>query len=241
MSGHSKWATTKRRKEGVDAKKSANFTKLANVIAVAARSGGDPETNFKLRMAIDKAKEFRLPKENIDRAVKKGTGELGGEQMEEIIYEAYGPAGLALVMEIVTDNKNRAASEVKHVLNKYGGNLAGPGATMWMFDHRGVITLDKEKLTDDEELALIDAGALDIKTDSQAELGDGGVTVYTAPDQFENIKKKIAELNIPILESNIEYVAKDSVKVSNEETILKFFDDLEALDDVSNFYSNADL
>ncbi len=234
MSGHSKWATTKHRKEGVDAKKSANFTKLANIISVAARSGSDPESNFKLRMAIDKAKEFRLPKENIERAVKKGSGELGGEQIEEIIYEAYGPAGLALVMEIVTDNKNRAASEVKHILNKYGGNLAGPGATRWMFEHKGVITLNKENLTDDEELALIDAGVLDIKT-------NGGVTVYTSPDQFENIKKKIADLNIPILESGLEYVAKDLVKAQNEETVLKFFDDLEACDDVSNFYSNADL
>ncbi|MFA6304638.1 MAG: YebC/PmpR family DNA-binding transcriptional regulator [Patescibacteria group bacterium] len=234
MSGHSKWATTKHRKEGVDAKKSANFTKLANIISVAARGGGDPESNFKLRMAIEKAKEFRLPKENIDRAIKKGTGELGGEQIEEMIYEAYGPGGIALVMEIVTDNKNRSVSEVKHILNKYNGNLGGPGATAWMFNHKGVITLDKEKLSDEEELALIDAGADDLKTDE-------GVIIYTSPDQFENIKKKVLSLNLPILESGLEYVAKDLVKAPNEETVIKFFEELEGCDDVSNFYSNADI
>ncbi len=234
MSGHSKWATTKRRKEGVDAKKSANFTKLANIISVAARSGGDPATNFKLRMAIDKAKEFRLPKENIERAVKKGAGELGGEEISEMIYEGFGPEGIALVMEIVTDNKNRSVSEVKHILNKYNGSLGGPGATMWMFQHLGVITLDKVQLTDEEELNLIDSGALDIKTED-------GVIVYAKPEQFEALKKKIQEMGLPILESGLEYVAKDLVKPNKEETLLKMFEELEALGDVSNFYSNADI
>lgn len=234
MSGHSKWATTKRKKESVDAKRSANFTKLANIITVAARTGGDPETNFKLRIAIDKAKEFSLPKENIERAIKRGTGELAGSQIEEITYECFAPDGVALVIEAVTDNKNRAASEIKHILNKYGGNLGGPGSTTWMFARKGVITLDKQNLTNNEELELIDAGADDITTDED-------VTIYTAPTQFENLKKKIEAIKLPILEANLEYVAKDLVKPKNEETLIKLFDELEACDDVSNFYSNADL
>jgi len=234
MSGHSKWATTKRRKESVDAKRSASFTKLANIISVAARGGADPEKNFKLRMAVDKAKEFRLPKENIDRAIAKGAGLAGGAALEEIIYEGFGHEGIALVIEAVTDNKNRAVSEIKHILNKYGGNLGGPGATMWMFDHKGVITLDKETISDDEELNLIDAGADDIKT-------DGGVTVYSSVENFENLKKKIEAINLPILEADLEYAPKELVKPANEETLMKLLDDLEACDDVSNYYSNADI
>ena len=234
MSGHSKWATTKRRKEAVDAKRSANFTKLANIIAVAARGGADPEKNFSLRMAVDKAKSFSLPKENIDRAIAKGAGLSGGTALEEIIYEGFGPEGIALVIEAVTDNKNRAVSEIKHILNKYNGNLGGPGSTMWMFERKGVITLDKESLADNEELSLIDAGADDIQT-------DGGITVYTAIENFENLKKKIEEINLPILESGLEYLAKETVKPINEETLIKLLDDLEACDDVSNYYSNAEI
>lgn len=234
MSGHSKWATTKRHKEIIDAKRSANFTKLANVISVAARKGGDPEKNFTLRMAIDKAKGLSLPKENIERAIKKGTGELGGNQIEELIYEGFGPEGIAFVIEIATDNKNRAASEVKHALAKYGGNLGGPGSTMWMFEQKGVISLDKKNLTDEEELNLIDTGAEDIIT-------EGGITIYSNVEQFENLKKKIELMNFPVIEANLEYVAKDLIKPQNEESLIKLFEDLEAIDDVSDFYSNADL
>ena len=218
----------------MDAKKSANYTKLANIISVAARKGGDPETNFSLRMAIDKAKQYSLPKENIERAIKKGTGELAGTQIEEIIYEGFGLEGIALIIEVVTDNKNRAASEIKHILNKYGGSLAGPGATTWMFERKGVITLDKKELPDEEQLALIDAGASDIKTTD-------GVTVYTAMNAFEKVKTKAEELKLPILEAGLEYVAKDLIKPKNEESMMKIFEELDGCDDVSNFYSNADL
>ena len=233
MSGHSKWATTKRKKESVDAKRSANFTKLANIISVAARGGADPDTNFKLRMAIDKAKAFSLPKENIERAIKKGTGELSGSQIEEIAYEGFGPEGVALVIEVVTDNKNRASSEIKHLMTKYGGSLGGPGATMWMFKQKGVITLDQKSLPDEELLQLIDAGAEDVKTDE-------GATVYTAVENFEAVKKKIESLGLPILESGLEYVAKDLIKPAKDEALLKLFESLDECDDVSNFYSNAD-
>lgn len=234
MSGHSKWATTKRKKESIDAKRSANFTKLANIISVAARSGGDPTTNFKLRMAIDKAKECSLPKENVERAIKRGTGELSGNQIEEIAYEGFGPEGLAFVVEVITDNKNRAAAEVKHLLAKYGGSLGGPGSVMWMFERKGVIALDKTALSDDEELALIDAGVEDINS-------DGGITLYTAVENFNKVKEKTESLGLKIMEANLEYVAKEKIQPKNEETITKLYDDLDACDDVANFYSNANL
>jgi len=234
MSGHSKWSKIKRKKGAADAKRSANFTKLANAIAVAARGGGDPETNFKLRMAIDKAKSLSLPKDNIERAIKKGTGELTGQQIEEMIYEGYGPEGIALIIEVVTDNKNRASAAIKHILSKYGGNLGAPNSVMWQFDYKGVITLDNNELTEDIELKLIDAGAQDISTDD-------GITIYTAIQQFENIKKKVEELNLPILEAGLEYVAKDLVKPKKETSLLKLFEDLDECDDVNNFYSNAEI
>ena len=234
MSGHSKWSKIKRKKGATDAKRSANFTKLANVITVAARSGNEPDTNFKLRMAIDKARSFSLPKDNIERAIKRGTGELKGSQIEEITYEGFGPEGIALVIEVVTDNKNRAVSTVKHILSKYGGKLGGPGSTAWLFNQKGVITLDVKELTDEQQLKLIDAGAEDIETDD-------GITIYTAVEQFETVKKKIEEIKLPILESGLEYVAKDLVKPEKEQSLMKLFEDLDGCDDVSNFYSNADL
>ena len=234
MSGHSKWATTKRRKESVDAKKSTNFTKLANIISVAARAGGDPETNFKLGIAIEKAKAGRLPKENIDRAIKRGTGELSGQQIEELIYEGFGPEGIVFVIEAITDNRNRTVGDVKHIMSKYGGSLGGPGSVMWMFEHKGIISLDKNKISDDEQLALIDAGADDIESDN-------GVTIYTSIENFKKIKEKVESMNLPILEAGLEYVAKEKIKPKNEETVTKLYDDLDACDDVSNFYSNADL
>lgn len=234
MSGHSKWATTKRKKESIDAKRSASFTKLANIISIAARSGGDPTTNFKLRMAIDQAKEYSLPKENVERAIKRGTGELLGSQIEEITYEGFGPENVAFVVEVITDNKNRAAAEVKHLLAKYGGSLAGPGSVMWMFERKGVIALDKTALSDDEELALIDAGVEDINA-------DGGITLYTTMENFHKVKERLESLNIAVIEANIEYVPKEKVLPKNEETVTKLYDDLDACDDVSNFFSNANV
>ncbi len=234
MSGHSKWATTKRKKEAVDAKRSANFTKLANIITIAARAGGDPETNFKLRMAIDKAKEYSLPKDNIERAIKRGIGELAGNQIEEVTYEGFGPEGIAFIIEVVTDNKNRAVSEVKHLLAKYGGSLSGPNSVMWQFERKGVIVLDKTSLSDEEELALIDAGVDDINTED-------GITLFTAVENFNKVKEKTESLGLKVLEANLEYVAKEKIRPKNEETVTKLYEDLDACDDVSNFYSNAEV
>jgi len=159
---------------------------------------------------------------------------LGGNQIEEMVYEGFGPEGIALIIEVVTDNKNRASADVKHIVSKYGGNLGGPGATMWMFNQKGVIALDKKELADDEQLELIDTGAEDIETDD-------GVTVYTSIEKFETIKRKIDKMGLPILESNLEYVAKDLVKPEKDSSLLKLFEALDECDDVSNFYSNADL
>jgi YebC/PmpR family DNA-binding regulatory protein len=232
MSGHSKWATTRRKKETIDAKRSNNFTKLANIISIAARSGGDPTTNFKLRIAIDKAKTYSLPKENVERAIKRSAGELAGSQIEEITYEGFGPEGIAFIIEVITDNRNRTAADVKHLLTKYGGSLGGPSSVSWMFERQGVITLDKQSLTEAEELALIDVGVVDIEAEN-------GVTLYTPIDSFEKIKAKIELLKIPIIESGIEYVPKNKVKPKNEETLLKLYEELEDSDDINNFYSNA--
>ncbi|MBT3690173.1 YebC/PmpR family DNA-binding transcriptional regulator [bacterium] len=234
MSGHSKWSKIKRKKGVNDARRSANFTKLANAISLAARGGSDPDTNFKLKMAIDKAKSNSLPKDNIDRAIKRGTGEIEGQQIEELTYEGYGPEGVAIIVEIVTDNKNRSSQEVKHILSKYGGKLAGPGSVMWQFDYKGVVTLELDKLDDDTQLLLIDAGAEDIKT-------DGGITLITQTDNLNILKNKVVELKLPLIDHILEYVPKETVKPTNENSLLKLFDELDECDDVNNFFSNADL
>lgn len=234
MSGHSKWSKIKRKKGAADSKRSSLFTKLANAISIAAREGGDPLSNFKLRMAIDRARSFSLPKDNIERSIKRGTGELAGSQIEEITFEGFGPEGIALVIEVITDNRNRAVAAIKHLLSKYGGSLGSPNSVMWMFEHKGVITLDKQTLTEDEQLQLIDAGVEDIDIED-------GITFYTKINDFEKIKERVEALKLPILESGLEFVPKDKVKPKNELSLIKLFEELDDCDDVNNFYTNADL
>ncbi|MFW0862704.1 MAG: YebC/PmpR family DNA-binding transcriptional regulator [Candidatus Komeilibacteria bacterium] len=235
MSGHSKWATTKRAKEGKDAKRSGLFTKLAKAISIAARDGGDPEMNFKLRMAIDRAKKLSLPKDNIERAIKAGTGENGGDLIEEITYEGYGPGGVALIIETITDNKNRTVGEVKHTLSKYGGNLGGSGNVMWMFDRKGVIYLENDSINEEQELLIIDAGAEDLSNE------DGSVVVYTKDSDLHKIKDELEKNNLIISDSKLEYIAKDKAPVENEEKVIRIMDALDDLDDVQNIYTNADI
>jgi len=235
MSGHSKWATTKRAKEGKDAKRSGLFTKLAKAISIAARDGGDPDMNFKLRMAIDRAKKMSLPKDNIDRAIKAGTGESGGDLIEEITYEGYGPGGVALIIETITDNKNRTVGEVKHTLSKYGGNLGGSGSVMWMFDRKGVLYLENKSINEEQELLIIDAGAEDITNE------DGFVVVYTKDSELHKIKDELEKNNFIISDSKLEFIAKDKALAENEEKVLKIMDALDDLDDVQNIYTNADI
>lgn len=232
MSGHSKWATTKRRKGAVDAKRSSVFTKLANAISIAARNGGDPETNFKLRMSIEKARSFSLPKDNIERAIKRGTGELAGSQIEEITYEGFGPEKVAVLVECVTDNKNRTTTTLKHLFGESGGNLATTGSVLWQFTRKGLIVLENTTLGEAEQLEIIEAGAEDLQDKDQQ------ILIYTKPEDLEAIKNNLKNFNIT--DAGLVWLAKDKVRITNKEKLEEFFEKLDELDEVIEIYSNAD-
>jgi YebC/PmpR family DNA-binding regulatory protein len=234
MSGHSKWSTIKRAKEAKDAKRSNLFTKLSKNIAVAARGGADPDSNFQLRMAIDKAKTMSMPKDNIERAVKKGSGTGEEGQIESLLYEAYGPDGAALIIEILTDNKNRTVSNVKHILSKYNGSLSGNGSVLWMFGMKGEIVLEKSKLTEEEEMQLIEAGAEDI-------FSEENIRIITNIDDLEKAKNYLQAAGFDTKSSEMIYLAKEKVELKDQEKILNLMDALDDDDDVNNIYTNADI
>jgi len=238
MSGHSKWSTIKRKKAAQDAKRGKLFTKLIKEITIAARQGGgDPEGNPRLRLAIDNAKSANMPAENIERAIKKATGELDGVDYTEIKYEGYGPGGVALLIESMTDNKNRTVAEVRHLLNKHGGSLGESGSVAWMFDRKGIITLPKNELSEDDLMEIIlDAGAEDLQTEEDF------FEITTDLDSFEKVRKILIENNIEIENASLQWVAKNNVKVSGEtaEKLLKLIESLEDNDDVQNVFTNAD-
>lgn len=237
MSGHSKWATTHRQKAVVDAKRGAMFTKLANNISIAAKQGADPEMNPALRSAIDRARSLSMPKDNIERAIKKGTGELGGNQMEELYYEGIGPGGAQVIVRTITDNRNRTAATIRHVFTKNGGSL---GAVMWNFEQQGVILITKEDLIAKNknlaeiELDLIDNGALDIVS------AEEGLTIYTALSDFQKMQDYLSDLNLILESAEIEYVAKEklALDLEGQEKLDKFLDELEDNDDVGAVYTN---
>jgi len=238
MSGHSKWATTKRAKAVVDAKRGAIFTKLGNAITVAAREkGGDPEKNPSLRAMIDKARGVNMPKDNIERAIKRGTGELGGAAVEELYYEGVLPNNVQFIIKCLTDNKNRSASMVRHALSQFGGSL---GSVMWNFEQKGVIVISmetiKEKNINLEELQLelIDAEIEDFKIEEEV------VIIFTKVENLQNIKAILDKKDIKTESSEIEYVSKDKQELTNEEQekIDRFIDELDNLEDVSDYYSN---
>jgi len=240
MSGHSKWATTKRAKAIVDAKKGAIFTKIAKLITIAARKSGDPTANFSLRIAIDKAKSINMPKDNIERAIKRGTGESDGAQIEELIYEGIGPAKTQFIVKCLTDSKNRTAAEIRHLFSKHGGSL---GTVMWNFVQRGIIMIEQAEINDkklnDEnfELELIDAGAEDIKKE------DEGITIYTAPIDLQKTKQFLENKNIKTESAEVEYVAKEQVNLNNDEKnhVEKFIEELDNNEDVADYYTNVNL
>jgi len=236
MSGHSKWATIKHAKGAADAKRGKIFTKLIKEISIAARmGGGDPDANPKLRSAVIKARGANMPKDNIDRAIKKGTGELEGVNYEELTYEAYAPGGVALLIEVLTDNKNRAAAEVRSALTKAGGQLATSGAVARLFKRKGVITLDGEKYTEDETMeAALDAGAEDIVA------ADGIIEVNTSPEDFETVANALAEKGFETMSAEISMVPETEVELDKEAAAkaLKLVDKLEDNDDVQNVYTN---
>lgn len=239
MSGHSKWATTKRAKFATDAKRAAIFTKLSRVITVAARDkGGDPETNFSLRLAIEKAKDANMPKDNIERAIKRGTGELAGEAIEEVVYEGFGPAKIAVIVKVLTDNRNRASQNIKHLFSKHGGALGGPNSVSWQFEHKGIIRLDNEQLSgknlDDLELQIIDLGAQDIKK------AEDSLIIYTKTDDLHKVSKGLEGLGFKIEYAEMEYVPKELVKLSAEdkEKAERFFEAMDEDEDVDDYYTN---
>jgi len=240
MSGHSKWATTKRAKAVVDAKKGANFTKIAKLITIAARKGGDPTANFSLRIAMDKAKAINMPKDNIDRAIKRGTGESGGALIEELIYEGIGPAKTQFIVKCLSDNKNRTAAEIRHLFSKHGGSL---GVVAWNFSQRGIILIASEEINDKKlnnenfELELIDAGAEDIKKETE------GLTIFTAPADLQKVKQFLESKNIKTESAEVEYAAKEPADLNDEEKsqMEKFIEELDSDEDVADYYTNANL
>ncbi|RMH44372.1 MAG: YebC/PmpR family DNA-binding transcriptional regulator [Deltaproteobacteria bacterium] len=239
MSGHSKWSTIKRKKAAVDAKRSQQWTKLIKEIQVAARmGGGDPAGNPRLRLAIDRARSANVPKANIERAIEKGTGG-GGEAFEEVVYEGYAPAGVAIVVECMTDNRNRTVGEVRHIFDKHGGNLGASGSVSWMFKKRGLINVLQSAASEDRimEVAL-EAGAEDVRDDGEV------WTVDTDPSQFLAVKEAIEAAGIPIEHAEVDNVPDTRVTLTDPDTassVLKLIGALEDLDDVQNVYANYDI
>ncbi|MCM2271599.1 MAG: YebC/PmpR family DNA-binding transcriptional regulator [candidate division Zixibacteria bacterium] len=240
MSGHSKWATIKRKKGKLDQERGKIFTQHIKEITVAAREGGgDPVNNARLRTAIAAAKGVNMPADNIKRAILKGTGQLPGVVYESITYEGYGPAGVAIMLEVMTDNKNRIVAEIRHMLTKHGGNLGAAGCVAWMFEKQGVITVDPSQA--DEAVVTeiaIDAGAEDISTEG------GSIEIITDPANLETVKEALEAKKIPILSAEITMNAKNSVKLTNESeasSMMKLYESLEEHDDVQKVYSNFDI
>jgi YebC/PmpR family DNA-binding regulatory protein len=239
MSGHSKWSTIKRQKGANDAKRGALFTKVAREIAVAARlGGGDPDANYRLRLAIEKARSVNMPADNIKRTIDKATGGGEAEQFEEIVYEGYGPGGVAVLVEAQTDNRNRTAAEVRSMLTKAGGQLAGSGAVAWQFEPRGLITIARNGVDADEvALAAIDAGAEDVDSDDEA------IEIYTSPGDLERVRASLEGTGVAVESAESAMIAKQTVELDEARArqALRLVEQLEDLDDVSRVTANFDI
>jgi YebC/PmpR family DNA-binding regulatory protein len=239
MSGHSKWSSIKHKKGAVDAKRGKIFTRLIKEITVAARlAGGDPDGNPRLRSAIAAAKAENMPKENIERAIKKGTGELEGVAYEEANYEGYGPGGVAVLVDCLTDNKNRAVADLKHLFERNGGSLGEPGCVAWMFEKKGLIVFERDRVDEEQLLALaLESGAEDVREDETQ------FEVITDPYDFEEVKKAIDVANLPYTLSEITMIPKNTVKVEGKKAqqMLNLIQALEDNEDVSNVYANFDI
>ena len=240
MSGHSKWSTIKRKKGANDAKRGKIFTRLIKEITVAARSGGgDPEGNPRLRSAIATAKSENMPKDNITRAIKKGTGEIAGEVYDEIMYEGYGPGGVAVLVECLTDNRNRTVADVRHYFAKSNGNLGESGCVAYMFEKKGLILVDKEGISEEEMMdKALEAGADDV-LEEETEF-----QILTAPEDFEDVRGALEEANVTFLEASISMIPQNTVEVTDEKigrSLMKLMESLEDHDDVQNVFSNFDI
>jgi len=237
MSGHSHWSKIKHKKGATDVQRGKIFSKMAQLIAIAAKDGGgDPDMNPKLRIAIMRAKEVNLPKDNIERAIKKGSGELEGAQLQELALEGFGPAGIAIIIEGITDNKNRSLSEIKQVLSKHNGKLAGEGSVKWLFERRGIITIDQQNGQDKEdvELKAIEAGAENFNW------YEDSLEIHTKIDDLEVVKINLENQKIKIEDASLGWIAKEEVEVKekDKETINKLFEALDDTEFAQEIYSN---
>ena len=236
MSGHSKWSTIKRQKGAKDAARGAVFTKLGNMIAIAARGGADPEMNFSLRLAIDRAKAANMPNANIQRSIDRGSGKLGGEQIQEVMYEGYGPGGVAILVECATDNVNRTYPEVRLAFSKHGGNIAEKGAVAFQFDRKGVIRV--KGTGEDLLLQILDAGAEDAIEE------EGETIVYTDPKELAKVRDNLQNSGIELVEAELTFVPNHTVQINDEVTqgkVMRLMEALEGLDDITNTHTNFDI
>jgi YebC/PmpR family DNA-binding regulatory protein len=239
MSGHSRWSQIKRKKGKADVQRGKLFSKILREITVAAKNGGgDPKANMRLKAAMESAKEANMPADNIKRAVQKGTGELPGESWEEIRYEGYAAAGVAVLIDVLTDNRNRTAPEIRHTFEKFGGNMGASGAVAWMFERKGIILVDAGKISEDALLdKALEAGATDMRRAEKA------FEITTAPAQMDAVREALAKAGVPILEAQVTYVPQSTVRVEGKDatSVVKLIEALEDLDDVQSVYANYDI
>jgi YebC/PmpR family DNA-binding regulatory protein len=239
MSGHSRWSQIKRKKGKADVQRGKLFSKILREITVAAKNGGgDPKGNMRLKAAIETAKEVNMPQDNIKRAIQKGTGELPGESWEEITYEGYAPGGVAVMIQVLTDNRNRTAPEIRHTFEKFSGNMGSAGAVAWMFDRKGIVLVDAEKIGEDDLMAkALDAGATDMRRTEKV------FEITTAPAEMDAVRDALARAGVPILEAQVTYVPQSTVRVEapTAASVMRLIEALEELDDVQHVYANYDI
>jgi YebC/PmpR family DNA-binding regulatory protein len=239
MSGHSRWSQIKRKKGKTDVQRGKVFSKILREITVAARNGGgDPKVNMRLKAAMESAKEANMPHDNIKRAIQKGTGELPGESYEEITYEGYASGGVAVLVRVLTDNRNRTAPELRHTFEKHGGNLGAAGAVAWMFERKGLIQVDAEKISEDDLLGrALDAGATDMRRVEKV------FEITTAPAEMDAVRGALAKAGVPVQEADVSFVPQSTVRVEGKDAagVMKLIEALEDLDDVQSVYANYDI
>jgi len=239
MSGHSKWSTIKHKKAATDAKRGRLFTRLAREITIAAREGGgDPDINFGLRLAVDKAKSANMPKDNIERAIKRGTGELKGEELSEVVYEGYAPNGVALLVQVLTDNKNRTVADVRRILTRQGGTLAEAGAVAWQFERKGYIAIAPDGTDEDTIFEIaVEAGAEDVV------FGDDLIEVYAELENFQSVRQALEEAGIQFETAELAMIPKTTMQLQEKQTlqVMAVIDALEELDDTQQVYSNLEI
>jgi YebC/PmpR family DNA-binding regulatory protein len=237
MSGHSKWSTIKHKKQATDARRGQLFTRLAREIEIAARDGGDPDMNVRLRLAMDKARAANMPKDNIERAIKRGTGELKGDELQEILYEAYGPNGVALLISVVTDNRNRSTADVRRIFTKNGGSLAEPGAVAWQFKRKGYISLSASEDSDEVFEIALNANAEDVV------FGEENIEIYTDLDNFQEVQRALESNGVRIEDAELAYVADMPINLPRDDAfkVMRIVDQLEELDDVQQVFTTLDL